>query len=54
MSSDDGVRLGAAVCGVYVPWEEHDVYAAIGVSGPGANALSVHFLREKMYVGEGE
>ena len=30
-------------CGVYVPWEEHDVYAANGVSGPGANALSVNF-----------
>ena len=50
----DGIRIGAAVCGVYVPWEQHDVYAAIGVSGPGSNALSVRFLREKMYVGEGE
>ena len=39
----DGVRLGAAFRGVYVPGEEHDVYAAIRVSGPGSNALSVNF-----------
>ena len=39
----DGVRLGAAFRGVYVPREGHDVYAAIRVSGPVANALSVNF-----------
>ena len=39
----DGVRLGAAFRGVYVPREEHDVFAANGVSGPGSNALSVNF-----------
>ena len=38
-----GVRLCAAFCGVYIPREEHDVYAAIGVSGSGENALSVNF-----------
>ena len=39
----DGVRLGAAFRDVYVPREEHDVFAANGVSGLGANALSVNF-----------
>ena len=44
----DGVRLGAAFCGVYVPLEEHDVYAAIGVSGSGENELSVNFVGEDL------
>ena len=39
----DSVRLGAAFRGVCVPWEEHNVYAANGVSGPVVNALSVNF-----------
>ena len=38
----DGVRLGAAFRDVYVP-REHDIYAAIGVPGLGANTLSVNF-----------
>ncbi len=39
----NGRRLNAAFRGVYVPREAHDVYAAIGVGGPGRNEFVVNF-----------
>ena len=39
----NGERLPDAFRGVYLPRSIHDVYAAIGVGGPGANVLRVNF-----------
>ncbi|KAI5120141.1 hypothetical protein M0805_001909 [Coniferiporia weirii] len=39
----NGVRLANAFRGVYLPREQHDVYAAIGVGGEGANMFKVNF-----------
>ena len=39
----NGERLGEAFRGVYSPRESFDVFAAIGVSGPGENELIVNF-----------
>lgn len=39
----NGERLDTAFRGIYMPREQYDVYAAIGVGGPGANHLLVNF-----------
>ncbi len=39
----NGRRLPDAFSGIYLPRELHDVYAAIGVSGPGACEFEVNF-----------
>lgn len=39
----NGERLKSAFRGIYLPRQEHDVYAAIGVGGPGRNQLIVNF-----------
>ncbi|KAI0754807.1 hypothetical protein C8Q80DRAFT_1298632 [Daedaleopsis nitida] len=39
----NGVRLPDAFAGIYLPREAHDVYAAVGVSGPGACEFEVNF-----------
>ena len=39
----NGARLPDAFIGVYLPRDAHDVYAAIGLAGPGACALEVNF-----------
>jgi len=39
----NGERLDTAFRGIYLPREAHDVYAAVGVGGPGANHFVVNF-----------
>ena len=39
----NGERLPSAFRGIYLPRQEHDVFAAIGVGGPGPNRLIVNF-----------
>lgn len=39
----NGERLDTAFRGIYVPRDAYDVYAAIGVGGPGANHFIVNF-----------
>ncbi|KAH8109266.1 hypothetical protein DFH11DRAFT_951695 [Phellopilus nigrolimitatus] len=39
----NGKRLADAFRGLYLPRTRHDVYAAIGVGGPGANRFIVNF-----------
>ncbi|OCB89094.1 hypothetical protein A7U60_g3778 [Sanghuangporus baumii] len=39
----NGERLEDAFLGVYLPRTQYDVYAAIGVGGPGVNRLRVNF-----------
>ena len=39
----NGERLEDAFRGVYLPRTQYDVYAAIGIGGPGVNRLRVNF-----------
>ena len=39
----NGRSLGTAFTGVFMPREQYDVYAAIGVTGPGEAELEVNF-----------
>ena len=39
----NGARLPDAFTGVYMPREAHDVYAALGLAGPGACTMEVNF-----------
>jgi hypothetical protein len=39
----NGERLKSAFSGMYVPRQEYDIFAAIGVGGPGPNKLIVNF-----------
>ena len=39
----NGRNLGPAFTGVFMPCEQHDVYAAIGVTGPGEAEFEVNF-----------